>query len=142
MCLSRILFLDAYMLCALVECWTCKWYFPFKLISLHVWMCIPYVNEHCDHYSIVIAFMVKPWFIVSFHFAWSHCACLICITSFRHTMIKSCCYVSGDTCSYDSRSSQILELGMSEFCSIVPNSHVKSRVCFRVLSWNSQRGRL
>ena len=59
---------------------------------------------------------------------------------FWHTMIKLCCCVSGDTCSYDSRVSQILELGMSEFCSIVPNSHVKSRVCFRILSWNSQRG--
>ena len=48
-------------------------------------------------------------------------------------MIKLCCCVSGDTCSYDSRASQILELGMSEFFSTVPNSHVKSRVCFRVL---------
>ena len=41
---------------------------------------------------------------------------------------------SGYTCSYGSRVSQILELGVSEFCSTVPNSHVKSRVCFRVLS--------
>ena len=40
------------------------------------------------------------------------------------------------------RASQIPDLGVSEFCSTVPNSHVKSRVCFRVLSWNSQRGRL
>ena len=47
-------------------------------------------------------------------------------------MIKLCCCVSGDTCSYDSKASQILELGVSEFCSTVPNSHVKSRVCFRV----------
>ena len=142
MCLSRILFLDAYMLCALVECWTCKWYFAFKLISLHVRMFIPYENEHCDHYSIVIACMVKPWFIALFHFAWSHCACVICITSFLHTMIKLCCCGLGDTCSYDSRTTQILELGVSEFCSIVPNSHVKSRVCFRLLSLNSQRERL
>ena len=49
---------------------------------------------------------------------------------------------SGYTCPYGSRVSQILELGVSEFCSTVPNSHVKSRVCFRVLSRNSQRGRL
>ena len=82
MCPSRILFLDAYMFCALVECWTCEWYFAFKLISLHVRMFIPYVNEHCGHYSIVIACMVKPWFIALFHFAWSYCACFICITSF------------------------------------------------------------
>ena len=59
---------------------------------------------------------------------------------FLHTMIKLCCCVSGDTCSYDSRVSQILELGVNEFCSTVPNSHIKSRVCFRVLSQNSQKG--
>ena len=51
---------------------------------------------------------------------------------FLHTMIISCCCVSGDSCSYISRATQILELGVSEFCSTVPNSHVKSRVCFRV----------
>ena len=142
MCPSTILFLDAYTFCALVECWTFKWYFAFKLISLHVRMFIPYVNEHYGHYSIVIACMVKPWFITLFHFAWSHYACFICITSFLHTMIKLYCCVSGDICSYDSRATQILELGVSEFCSTVPSSHVKSRVCFRVLSRNSKRGRL
>ena len=49
---------------------------------------------------------------------------------------------TGNTCPYDSRASQILELSVSDFGSTVPNSHVKSRVCFRVLSRNSQRGRL
>ena len=49
---------------------------------------------------------------------------------------------SGNTCLYGSRASQILELGMSEFCSIFHNSHVQSRVCFRVLSRNSQNERL
>ena len=102
------------MFCALFECWTCKWYFAFKLISLHVRMFISYVNEHYGHYSIVIACMVKPWFIALFHFAWSDCACFICIIGFLHTMIKLCCCVSRDTCSYDSRASQILELGVSE----------------------------
>ena len=62
--------------------------------------------------------------------------------AFLHTMIMVYCGVSGDSCPYDSRASQFLELGVSELCSIVHNSHVKSRVCFRVLSWNSQRGRL
>ena len=57
-------------------------------------------------------------------------------------MMILCCYVSGDSCSYDSRAYQILELGVSKFCSTVPNSHVKSRVCFRVLSWNSEKRRL
>ena len=49
---------------------------------------------------------------------------------------------SRKTCSYGSRASQVLELGVSEFWPIVPNSHVKSRVCFMVLSRNSQKGRL
>ena len=105
-------------------------------------MFIPSVNEHCSHYFIVITCLVKPWFI-------SHSILLdrIVLASyalqvFLHTMIILCCCVSGDTCSYDSRATQILKLGVSEFFSNVPNSHVKSRVCFRVLSQNSQRGRL
>ena len=53
---------------------------------------------------------------------------------FLHTMIISCCCVSEDSCSYVSRATQILELGVSEFCLTVPYSHVKSRVCFRVSS--------
>ena len=47
-------------------------------------------------------------------------------------MIILCCYFSRDTCSYGSKAKQILELGVSEFCSTVSNSHVKSRVYFRV----------
>ena len=62
--------------------------------------------------------------------------------AFLPTMIMVYCCVSGDSCLYDSRASQFLELGVSELCSIVPNSHVKSRVCFRVLSGNNQKGRL
>ena len=54
-----------------------------------------------------------------------------------HKLQQLCCCFSGDTCSYGSRVAQILELGVSEFCSIVPNSHVKSRVFSRVLSRNS-----
>ena len=57
-------------------------------------------------------------------------------------MIILCCCVLGDSCSYVSKATQILELGVSEFCSTVPNSHVKSRVCFRVLSRNNQKGKL
>ena len=62
--------------------------------------------------------------------------------AFLYTTIMMYCCVSGDSRSYDSRASQFLELGVSELCSTVPNSHVKSRVSFRVLSRNSQRGRL
>ena len=46
------------------------------------------------------------------------------------------------TSIYVPSSSQLLDLGVSEFCSTILNSHVKFRVCFRVLSQNSQRGRL
>ena len=60
--------------------------------------------------------------------------------AFLHTIIMVYCCVSRDSCSYDSRALQFLELGMSELCLTVPNSHVKSRVCFRVLSRNSQGG--
>ena len=62
--------------------------------------------------------------------------------AFLQTIIMVYCCVSGDSCSYDSRASQFLELDVSELCSTVLNSHVKSKVCFKVLSWNSQRGRL
>ena len=112
-----------------------------ELVSLYVHMFIPSVNEHCGHYFIVIACLVKSWFI-------SHSILLdrIVLTSyalqvFLHTMIILCYCVSGDSCSYDSRAYQILELGVSKFCSTIPNSHVKFRVCFRVSSWNSQKGR-
>ena len=121
---------------------TCKWYFALSLLacmsgySFLVWMSIV-VTIYSDCF-----FLVKPCFIVLIYSAWSHCASSICITSCLHTMIiLRCCFLR-DTCSYGLRASQILELGASEFCSTVLNSHVKSRVCFRVLSRNSQRGRL
>ena len=127
---------------ALVECWTCKWYFTLSLLacifgcSFLVWMNIV-VTIYSD-----CSFLVKPYFIALIYSAWSHCACSICITSFLHTMVILCCCFSGDTCSYGLKATQILELGVSEFCSTVPNSHVKSRVCFRALLRNNQRGRL
>ena len=109
-----------------------------ELISLYVQVFIPSVNE--------------PWFISLFNQA------MVCFLTpslldhimpasyafhaFLHTVIMVYWCVSGDSCSYDSRASQFLELGVSELCSTVPNSYVKSRVCFRILSWNSQRGRL
>ena len=112
------------------------------LIGLRVQIFILSMNEHCSHYFIVIACLVKPWFI-------SHSILLDCIMLasyalqvFLHTMIILCYCVSGDSCSYNSRATQIQELGVNEFCSTVPNTHVKSRVCFRVLSRNSQMGRL
>ena len=127
---------------ALVECWTCKWFSALSLLacisgcSFLVWMSIV-VTIYSD-----CSFLVKPCFIASFHFAWSY---YDCSNAFQVFCIQwSYCVVvfSGDTCAYGSKASQILELGVSEFCSTVPNSHVKSRVCFRVLSQNSQRERL
>ena len=127
---------------ALVECWTCKWYFALSLLAcMSGWSFLVWMSIVVTIYSDCL-FLVKPWFIALFHFVWSHCACFICITSFLHTMIILRCFFSRDTCFYGSRATQILELGVNEFCSTIPNSHVKSRVCFRVLSRNSQRGRL
>ena len=48
--------------------------------------------------------------------------------AFLHIMIMVYCCDLRDSCSYDSRASQFLELGVSELCSTIPNSHVKSRV--------------
>ena len=56
-------------------------------------------------------------------------------------MIKLCCCVSGDTRSYDSRASQILELGVSEFCLTVPNSHINLEFvlgfCHGIAKWGN-----
>ena len=41
--------------------------------------------------------------------------------AFLHIMITMYCCVSRDSCPYDSRASQFLELGVSELCSTVPN---------------------
>ena len=38
-------------------------------------MFIPSENEHCDHYSIVIACMVKPWF----YYFISFCLIALCL---------------------------------------------------------------
>ena len=113
-----------------------------KLIDLYVRMFIPSVNEHYGHYFIVIACLVKPWFILNSILLDRIVLASYALQVFLHTMIILCCCVLGDTCSYVSRATQILELGVSEFCSTVPNSYVKSRVFFRVLSRNSQRGKL
>ena len=111
-----------------------------ELINLYVRMFIPSVNEHCSHYFIVITIWSShDLFLIPFCLI-ALCLSYMLLQVFLHTMMILCCYVSGDSCSYDSRAYQILDLGVSEFCSTVPNSHVKSRVCFRVLSRNSQRG--
>ena len=124
-----------------VEYWTCKWYFALSLLacmsgcSFLVWMSIV-VTIYSDCF-----FWVKSWFILSFHF----CLIALCLLHMHYKFstyndhIVLLCF---RRYLFFSRASQILELDVSEFCSTVPNSHVKSRVCFRVLSRNSQRGKL
>ena len=34
-----------------------------ELISLYVQVFILSVNEHCGHYLVVIACLIKPWFV-------------------------------------------------------------------------------
>ena len=104
-----------------------------ELISLHVWMFIPCVNDHCGHYLqwLFIFGQAMLYCFISF------CLITLCLLHmhFKLFAYNDCIVLLflGNTCSYGSRASQILELGMSEFCSTIPNSHVKSRVCFRVL---------
>ena len=105
-----------------VKYWTCKWYFALSLLtcmsgcSFLEWMIIV-VTIYSD-----CSFLVKPYFIASFHFAWSHYAYSICISSFFAYNDRIVLLFSRNTCSYSSRASQILELGVSEFCSTVSNS--------------------
>ena len=113
------------------------------LVCLYVQVFIPSVNEHCDHFLVsdYLFDQAMIWFLTSSlldHFK----SVSYAFHAFLHTMIIVYCYISGVSCSYDSSASQLLKLGVSEFCSTILNSHVKSKVCFRVLSWNSQKGRL
>ena len=121
----------------LVECWACKW-FALNLLACMskcewaLWS-LPYSDCLFDQAMICLLTpsLLDQIMLASYAFH-----------AFLHTMIMVYCCVSGDSCSYDSRASQFLELCVNELCSTVPNSHVKSRVCFRVLSRNSQMGRL
>ena len=126
---------------ALVECCVYKYLALcllacMSLCSFQVWMSIV-ITTLCNYLVdqaliwIFTSSLLDHFKLVSYAFP-----------VFLHTMIIVYCFVSGVSCSYDSSASQLLELSVSEFCSTVPNSHVKSRVCFRVLSRNSQRGRL
>ena len=122
---------------ALVECWACKW-FALSLLacmSKCEWELWSLPCSDCLFDQAMVCFLTPSLLdhimLVSYAFH-----------AFLHTMIMVYCCVLGDLCSYDSRASQFPELGVSELFSTVLNSYVKSRVCFRVLSRNSQRGRL
>ena len=111
-----------------------------ELISLYVRMFIPSVNEHYGHYFIMMLVWLTHGLLLNSILFDRIVLALYALKVFLHTMIMLCCCVLGDICSYGSRATQILELSVSEFCSTVPNSHVKSRVCFRVLSRNTKWG--
>ena len=126
---------------ASVECCTCKWYIALILLacmfgcSFIVWMIIKatiYSDCSC---------LVKPCFIVIFIIAWSHYACSICISRFLLTKIFLC-YCFQENLSIWFKRFTKSRVRCEWALAIVSNSHFKSRVYFRVLSRNSQRGRL
>ena len=60
---------------ALVECWTCKWFFALNLLacmsgcSFLVWMIIVVtIYSDCTFFGQAMVYWL-------FHFAWSYCAC-------------------------------------------------------------------
>ena len=126
---------------ALIECWTCKWYFALILLacmfgcSFIVWMIIV-VTIYSD-----CSCLVKQCFIVIFIIAWLHCACSICISRFLLTM-NFLCYCFKENLSVWFKSFTESRVRCEWVLAIVPNSHFKSRLCFRVLAQNSQRERL
>ena len=127
---------------ALVECWTYKCLALclltcMSVCSFQVWMSTVITTLWCS-----LGWSSHGLFLNSNFYLITYCLFHMHFTFFCFTMIMVYCCVSGVLCPYDSSASQLLKLGVSEFCSTVPNSHVKSRVCFRVLSRNSQRGRL
>ena len=124
-----------------VVCWTCKWYFALSLFacmfecSYLVWMIIVIIiYSDCSC-------LVKPCFIAIVFITWSHCACSICISRFLLTMIILC-YCFQENLSVWYKNFSISRVRCEWVLVTVPNSYFKSRVYFRVLLWNSQRGRL
>ena len=99
------------------------------LVNLYGLVFIPSVNEHCGHYFIVMLVWLSYGLLLNSILLERIVLALYVLQVFLHTMIMLCSYVLGHTCSYDSRATQILELGVSEFCSTVSNFYVKSRVC-------------
>ena len=144
-CLCRILFLNAYTFCIV------HWLSVGHASDLHwaYWLVCPDVHFKCEwalwslFYSDCLFGQAMVYYLIHFFFLLDRSVLTsYALQVFLHTMIISCCCVLGDSCSYVSKATQILELGVSEFCSTIPNSHVTSRVCFRVLSENRYRGRM
>ena len=125
----------------LVVCWTCKWYFALSLFacmsecSFLVWMIIV-ITIYSD-----CSCLVKPCFIAIVVTTWSHYACSICISRFLLTMIILC-YCFQENLSVWFKTFTISRVKCEWVLVTVLNSHFKSKVYFRVLSQNSQMGRL
>ena len=143
LCPCRILYPWCNYLCVFlsVVCWTCKWYFALSLFacmsrcSFLMWMIIV-ITIYSD-----CSCLVKPCFIVIVFIAWSHCACSICISRFLLTMIVLC-YCFHEILSVWFKSFIVSRVRCEWVLVTVLNSQFKSRVCFGVLSRNSQNGRL
>ena len=56
----------------------------FVLVNLYVQVFIPSVNKHCDHYLVVITWLIKPWFESSLHL------CLITLSLFHMHFMLFC----------------------------------------------------
>ena len=92
LCLCWILYhwCNNFSILALVECWTCEWYFVLSLFacmsgcSFIVWMIIM-ITIYSD-----CSCLVKLWFLVIIFIVWSHYACSICISRFPFTMNFLC----------------------------------------------------
>ena len=90
-----------------------------ELISLYVQVFIPSVNEHCGHYLVVIVCLIKL-FICFTTCLLDHILLVTLYLSFYHLI-----YLKGLMCFvqvfqvigiYVPSSSQLLDLGVSEFC--------------------------
>ena len=124
-----------------VMCWTCKWHFALSLLacmsgcSFHVWMIIV-VTIYSD-----CSCLVKPCFIVIF-FIYLIALCLLRmhfkISAYNDLLVL----LFLGNLSIWFKSFTEFRVRCEWVLATVPNSHFKSRVCFRVLSQYSQRGRL
>ena len=110
-----------------------------KLINLHVRMFIPCVNDHCDHYLKWLFLFVQAM-LYGFNLYYLIALCLL------HMHFKISAYndhlvllFSGKTCSYGSRASQFLELGVSEFWQLFQTYMLSLEsvlfFCHRIAKW-------
>ena len=91
-----------------------------ELISLHVQMFIPCVNVHCDHYLqwlFLFGHVMLYWFNLYYLIALCLSYMYFKISAYNDHRVL---FFSGKTCSCGSRTSRVLELGVSEFWQLFP----------------------